>query len=302
MLDQDQIDRLFDQDLYGSDGDRIGKVKQVYADDDSGSPKWLTVSTGLFGTKETFVPLTDADIRDGRATVPYTKDLVKDAPNVDADGHLSPDEERELYAYYGRTDYERAGDVGDDRTDYERTGDTSDRTDYERTGDVGDDRAGAPIAGGVGAGRDRDVSTRDRDADHRANRGDDDSMTVSEERLDVGTERRETGRARLRKYVVTEHVTQTVPVQREEVRLEREPITDANAGDATSGQDISEAEHEVVLHEERPVVDKETVPVERVRLGTETVTDEETVSEDVRKERVDVEGDQPDVGDSTRDR
>lgn len=127
-------------------------------------------------------------------------------------------------------------------------------------------------------------------------------MTVSEERLDVGTERRETGRARLRKYVVTEHVTQTVPVQREEVRLEREPITDANAGDATSGQDISEAEHEVVLHEERPVVDKETVPVERVRLGTETVTDEETVSEDVRKERVDVEGDQPDVGDSTRDR
>ena len=102
-------------------------------------------------------------------------------------------------------------------------------------------------------------------------------MTVSEERLDVGTERREAGRARLRKYVVTENVTQTVPVQREEVRVEREPITDTNRDDALSGPGISEDEHEVVLHEERPVVDKDTVPVERVRLDTETVTDQVTV-------------------------
>ena len=118
-------------------------------------------------------------------------------------------------------------------------------------------------------------------------------MTVSEERLAVGTERQEAGRARLRKYVVTENVTQTVPVQREEVRLEREPITDANVGAATSGPEISEEEHEVVLHEERPVVEKETVPVERVRLDTETVTEQQTVDADVRKERVDVEGDVP---------
>jgi uncharacterized protein (TIGR02271 family) len=118
-------------------------------------------------------------------------------------------------------------------------------------------------------------------------------MTVSEERLNVGTERRETGRARLRKYVVTENVTHTVPVQREEVRVEREPITDANRDDALSGPGISEEEHEVVLHEERPVVDKATVPVERVRLDTETVTDQETVGGEVRKERVDVEGDTP---------
>ena len=118
-------------------------------------------------------------------------------------------------------------------------------------------------------------------------------MTVSEERLNVGTEQREAGRARLRKYVVTENVTQTVPVQREEVRVEREPITDANRDAAMSGPDISEDEHEVVVHEERPVVQKETVPVERVRLDTETVTEQETVGEEVRKERVDVEGDVP---------
>jgi uncharacterized protein (TIGR02271 family) len=115
-------------------------------------------------------------------------------------------------------------------------------------------------------------------------------MTRSEERLNVGTERQATGRARLRKYVTTENVTQTVPVRREEVRVEREPITDGNAGAAMGGPDLSEEEHEVILHEERPVVDKETVPVERVRLDTETVTDEVTVDEEVRKERIETDG------------
>ncbi|HEX4019133.1 MAG TPA: YsnF/AvaK domain-containing protein [Frankiaceae bacterium] len=114
-------------------------------------------------------------------------------------------------------------------------------------------------------------------------------MTRSEGRLRVGTERVETGRARLRKYVVTENVTQTVPVSHEEVRVEREPITDANATAAMDGPAISEEEHEVVLHEERPVVAKETVPVERVRLDTDTVTDQETVSDEVRKEQIDLD-------------
>jgi uncharacterized protein (TIGR02271 family) len=116
-------------------------------------------------------------------------------------------------------------------------------------------------------------------------------MTRSEEELRVGTEARERGRARLRKYVTTEQVTQTVPVQREEVRVEREPITDANLDAATSGPDISEAEHEVTLREEEPVVDKRVVPRERVRLDKETVTDERQVSEEVRQEQIEVEGD-----------
>jgi uncharacterized protein (TIGR02271 family) len=120
---------------------------------------------------------------------------------------------------------------------------------------------------------------------------DDDAMTRSEEEVSVGTTERERGRARLRKYVVTDEVQQTVPVRREEVRVEREPITDANAGDATSGPEISEAEHEVTLREERPVVEKQTVPKERVRLEKDVETGEEQVSEEVRKERVEVEGD-----------
>ena len=119
----------------------------------------------------------------------------------------------------------------------------------------------------------------------------DDAMTRSEEELRVGTAERESGRARLRKYVVTEEVQQTVPVRREKVRLEREPITDANADAALAGPEISEEEHEVVLHEEEPVVEKRTVPKERVRMEKDAVTDEAQISEDVRHERIEAEGD-----------
>ena len=121
------------------------------------------------------------------------------------------------------------------------------------------------------------------------------AMTRSEEQLRVGTETRETGRARLRKHVVTEHQQVTVPVSHEEVTLEREPITDANRGDAYAGPAISEEEHEVTLHAQRPVVGTEAVPVERVKLGTETVTETETVGGDVRKEQIEFDT----TGDST---
>jgi uncharacterized protein (TIGR02271 family) len=118
----------------------------------------------------------------------------------------------------------------------------------------------------------------------------DQAMTRSEEELRVGTTPVETGRARLRKYVVTEQVQTTVPVQREEVRIEREPITEANIGAATDGPAISEEEHEVTLYAEEPVVEKRVVPKERVRLDKETVTEERAVSEEVRKEQIETEG------------
>jgi uncharacterized protein (TIGR02271 family) len=118
----------------------------------------------------------------------------------------------------------------------------------------------------------------------------DQAMTRSEEELQVGTQTREAGRARLRKYVVTETQQVTVPVQREELRVEREPITDANLDAATSGPAISEEEHEVTLREEEVVVDKRAVPKERVRLDTETVTEERQVSEEIRKEQIEVDG------------
>jgi uncharacterized protein (TIGR02271 family) len=118
----------------------------------------------------------------------------------------------------------------------------------------------------------------------------DDAMTRSEEELRVGTREREAGKVRLRKYVVTENVTKTVPVSHEEVRLEREPITDANVGAATDGPAISEEEHEVTLRAEEPVIEKTAVPKERVRLDKDVVQDETQVTEEVRKERIETDG------------
>jgi uncharacterized protein (TIGR02271 family) len=124
--------------------------------------------------------------------------------------------------------------------------------------------------------------------------GSDDAMTRSEEELRVGTQQREAGRARLRKWVETEHVTTTVPVAREEVRIEREPITDTNLDQAVSGPEISEAEYEITLREEEAVAGVETVPKERIRMETETVVEEQQVGADVRKERIEAEVD-PDI-------
>jgi uncharacterized protein (TIGR02271 family) len=255
MIGTDTISRVIGQDVYDESGDKIGSASEVYLDDETGQPEWVTVRTGLFGTKESFVPIRNADLTDDGVRVPVSKTQVKDAPKIDTDGHLSPEEEQELYRYYGMG-------AGTQTAGYETTG-------TETRGTVGHDTSGPTT---------------------------DDAMTLSEERLDVGTRSEEVGRARLRKYVVTENVTESVPVTREEVRLEREPITDANIGNALDGPAISEEEHEVTLHAERAVVDKEAVPVERVRLDKTTVTDQEQVSENLRKEEIEVDGD------TTRDR
>jgi uncharacterized protein (TIGR02271 family) len=265
-----------------NDGDKLGKVGQVYLDDQTGNPEWATISTGLFGTKETFVPLSDASVSGDTLRVPYDKAKVKDAPRVDANqGHLSPAEEEELYRYYGIG----TGTAGRTDTDTTRTAGFADT---DRTRD----------AGYTDTDRTRDVGRTDTDTNRHGTVGHDtsgpttdDAMTRSEEQLRVGTQTVEAGRARLRKFVVTENVTTTVPVSHEEVRIEREPITDGNVGEALDGPAISEEEHEVVLHAERPVVAKEAVPVERVRLDTETVTEQETVSDTVRKEQIDTDTD-----------
>jgi uncharacterized protein (TIGR02271 family) len=240
-------------------GDKLGTIDAIYLDDETGQPEWATVASGLFSAKAAFVPLAQAQAMGDSVQVPYDKQQVTDAPSMEADGSLSQDEEAQLYRHYGL-------DYSEHRSD-----------------------------SGLAAGTDRDA---DADTDHGTVGRDtsgpttDDAMTRSEEELQVGTTQRERGRERLRKYVTTEQQTVTVPVQREELRVEREPITDANLDDATSGPAISEEEHEVTLREEEPVVEKRAVPKERVRLDTETVTDERQVSEEVRKEQIEVDGDQ----------
>ena len=254
--------------------EKVGSIGQIYLDDATGQPSWVTVKTGLFGTSQSFVPVQDAEVRGDDLVVSYGEDQIKGAPRVDDDGSISPEEEDRLYEYYGLG----SGTTGTSDV-------TTGTTDATTTG----------TTGLAGVGTDTDVDRTRAGNEHGTEGRDtsgpttDDAMTRSEERVNVGTQRREAGRARLRKYVTTETVSQTVPVSHEEVTLEREPITDANAGDAYDGPAISEEEHEVVLHEEVPVVEKEAVAVERVKLGTETVTDETQVSADVRKEHVELE-------------
>jgi uncharacterized protein (TIGR02271 family) len=263
-MDTNAHDRFIGQTLYSSDDQKVGKIGQVFLDDETDRPEFLTVNTGLFGMNESFVPAADADVTGDGVRVPFTKDQIKDAPNVDVDsGHLDQSEERRLYEHYGMGYSERSSDSGlpEGGTGF-ATGTTTDTTNEHGT-----------------AGYDTSGPTTDE------------AMTRSEERLDVGTTSQEAGRARLRKYVTTEQETVTVPVKKERAVLETEPITGENRDEALSGPAISEEEHEVVLQEERAVVDKTAEPVERVRLGTETVTDEETVTEEVRKEHIEAEGD-----------
>lgn len=256
--------------LIGNDHDKIGKVDEVYVDRESGEPKFLAVKTGLFGSNVSFVPIEEARGSGDQVTVPYTKDQIKDAPNVDADGEISRSEEQRIYEHYNLTYAEYDG------------------PDHESL-----------LGRGTGTGRDADTDREGRFArdDDSGTIGHDTSgpttdeaMTRSEEELTVGKTSREAGRARLRKYVVTEQVEETIPVQREEVRVEREPITDANADQALDGPAISEEEHEVTLHAEEPVVEKRAVPKERVRLEKDTVTEDRTVDDEVRKERIETDG------------
>ncbi|MFF8016529.1 DUF2382 domain-containing protein [Streptomyces sp. NPDC007929] len=297
MITREQIADVLDHTVLDEGGKKIGEAKHVFLDDATGRPEWVSVKTGLFGTSETFVPIRDARVVEDHTEVPYSKSMVKDAPHVDVDsgGHLSQDEEHRLYEHYGLDwdeSWSRANQPGEGG--WAHGGETGAAGTAGAAGAAGTARgAGAPDA--------RSSADTSGTTAHARGGTDDTAMTRSEERMHVGVERRESGRARLRKYVVTEEVERTVPVRHEEVRVEREPITDANRDAAMSGPDIGEAEHEVVLHEERPVTETEAVPVERVRLTTEERTEQETVHGTVRKERIEGSAEEIDDGRDGRD-
>ncbi|MFE5602819.1 DUF2382 domain-containing protein [Streptomyces coelicoflavus] len=283
MITREEIANVLDQPVYDGDGNKIGDAKHVFFDDMTGRPEWVSVKTGMFGGAESFVPIRDAAMVQDHLEVPYGKDQVKGAPSVDVDagGHLSETEEHRLYDYYG---------INWDSvlSEAERTDDGRSAAGMGTAGTAG--AAGAAGAAGLaGTAGTAGGRTGREDAMRREGMRGDEAMTRSEEQMRIGVERHESGRARLRKYVVTEEVQQTVPITHEEVRVVREPITDANRDEALAGPEISEAEHEVTLHAERAVVETETVPVERVRMTTEELTENETVRGQVRKERIEAE-------------
>ena len=262
VISSQQVDQAMGSTAYDTDGNKVGKVGQIYLDDKTGEPAWATIDTGLFGTTESFVPVDDAELSSSGLVVQHSKDRISNAPKVSESGHLSPEDEAVLYEYYG--------------LNYTLT-DTSPGVPAQTA-----DTVGTVSTAGEGA------------------------MTRSEERLEVvGTERVVTGKARLRKYVVTEDVTITVPVRKEKVVLETVeggtpgslPVSDdeAAAYDAAAAGGAVE----VIVHEEVPVVHTEVRATERVRLTTEDVVEEQVISEQVRKERIIAEGDGVDGRENT---
>lgn len=231
-----------------SQGDKIGRIEDVYFDEQTGQPEWALVNSGMFGTKHNFVPIAQQQQQAGQDTVkvPWTKSQVTGAPSISDDQELTIQEEQQLYDYYG--------------------------IDWQQS------QSGTVYPSGQTGGQQQTQQQHGQGA-----------MTRSEEELRVGTRKRPTELVRLKKYIVTENVTQTVPVSHEEVRVERVPVTEANKADAMSGPDLTESSHEVTLTAEEPVVEKRVVPKEQVRLDTDVVTGEERISEQVRKEKIDVE-------------
>ncbi|MFI7364407.1 PRC and DUF2382 domain-containing protein [Streptomyces sp. NPDC050149] len=316
FTDSGELDGLT---VYDTDGEKIGNVGRVYVDDNTGRPDWITVKTGLFGMKESFVPLAGARRVGSDLHISHPKDRVKEAPRVDADAHLSVSEEEELYRHYGLSRNtkanlgDRAGAAGTTSADAPTTTGTgtmgaagagagagaaagAGAMGAAGTGRTTDRTTSAGMAGaGTGTGRHRDTETSGTSrplvgAGAGAERSSADlsgkeELIRSEEQLHIGTEEYESGKARLHKYVVTENVTRTVPVTHEEVRVVREPL---RPGDKAAGRsDITEQDVEVTLHAERATMRKETVPVERVRMETKKVTDQKEVSAELRKEQID---------------
>jgi Domain of unknown function (DUF2382)/PRC-barrel domain len=248
MVSEHEVSAAIGGTAYGSDGDKLGTVEAFFADDRTGTPTWVSISTGLFGTRHSIVPVAGATFDDGALRIPVTADAVKSAPAM-AGEHLDPADEEALRRHYGT-----AGETPSPSL-------------------PGESAPAAPVAPGA--------------------------MTRSEEQLRVGTERVATTRARLVKYVVTEDVQITVPIRREEIRIEQVPIdTEDGAWGGESLEGVptttgTEARDglpgEIILHTERPVVTVEVVPVERVRLRTELVQGQETVTEQVQREQIAVD-------------
>lgn len=283
MLSERELSAAIGSPAYGPDGEKIGTVEHFFTDDRTGAPTWVAVSTGLFGTRHSVVPAGEATFAEGSVRLPVTKDAVRSAPSV-SDQHLAPEDEALLRQHYGLD----AGGVGLD------AGGVPAGPDDVTTHDL----SHVP-PGSESGGRRQDTLSVSRGA----SRGEtvpvaavppppaDGAMTRSEERLRVSTESYAAKRVRVVKYVVTEEVTVTVPVRREEIRIEEVPLDadgPAVAAGTVAGAGLPEV---IVLHAERPVVGTEVVPVERVRLHTDVVTEHVQVRDQVRRERIDVDED-----------
>jgi sporulation protein YlmC with PRC-barrel domain len=205
-------------------GEKIGKFQEVYLDTETDRPEWAAVSTGLLGRRQRLIPLSEAQPERGDVRVPFDKEHVENAPEVDSDRDLSQDEEAGLYAHYGLEYSKGKSGTGLPRgTGSESAGRAGEPagagTQAEPAG------AGAqPEPAGAGAQEQQPGGARVEQPSAAPGR---EAPAAGEEVVDdLGAEVGPRERVRLKKYIVTEQVTKTVPVTREEVRVEREPVSD----------------------------------------------------------------------------
>ena len=281
MITEKNLKDLFAATAYDKDGDKLGAVKEIFVDDETGQPAFAEVGHGLFGMSSSLVLMRGHRFSGEDLQLAFSKDRIKDAPDVGTDEHLTREDQQRVWDHYQLSDTE-------DTERYRAEERAARDVDHRREAAAGAG-AGAGVAGNrpghVADDRER-VSDRADVADRTRTEGD--SMVRSEERLNVDKENVETGQVRLRKHVVKDTETVEVPVTREEVRVEREPISREEAANVDSK--LGDDEASVTLHEERVNVSKESVPVEKVNLGKETVRDTETHTEELRKEQIEADG------------
>lgn len=299
------IKDLFNATAYDKNGEKLGDVNEVFVDDQSGQPTFVEVNHGLFGMSSSLVPLRGHDFSGDDLKLGFSKDRIKDAPDFDSDKPLTPEAQSDIFKHYGLDNARDVTDYKDSNLDSKRDVQAGADKEHNLTAGAGAAGAGAGAAGAGVAGahadeKKADTHTTDAAATERkagvaddaaaARTNNDGELIRSEEQLNVNKERVASGEARLRKYVVTDTESVEVPVEREEVRVERTPINaeDAKNYDGAISGDSEEAS--VTLHEERVNVNKETVPVEKINLKKDTVRDTETHTEELRKEQIDTDG------------
>ena len=292
------IKDLFNATAYDKNGEKLGDVNEVFVDDQSGQPTFVEVNHGLFGMSSSLVPLRGHDFSGDDLKLGFSKDRIKDAPDFDSDKPLTPEAQSDIFKHYGLDNARDVTDYKDSNLDSKHDVQAGADKDHNLTAGAG--AAGAGAAGAHADEKKADTQTTDAAATERkagvaddaaaARTNNDGELIRSEEQLNVNKERVATGEARLRKYVVTDTESVEVPVEREEVRVERTPINAEDAKNYNGSISGDSEEASVTLHEERVNVNKETVPVEKINLKKDTVRDTETHTEELRKEQIDTDG------------
>jgi uncharacterized protein (TIGR02271 family) len=261
-----QAEELLGAQVTGADGKVVGTVEQVFRDDVDGTPAWARVRSGKTGR---FVPLGSSQVTRDGLSVPFDSQKIMGGPSIDAGQHMSAAQAEELSRYYGLTVPSQGQPQDQTQTQTEA------QTQGQDQGQVQAQAQGQAQGQAQPQSQQRPMT-------------DEDWLIRQEERLQFGKEMLETGHVRLHKYVDVDPIEQTVRVFHEEYDVERIPIS---ADERISGN-ISEGQQDIILHEERAVVHKEVVPVERVRLLARRVEEDKTYRDEVRRERIEIEPDQ----------